>query len=72
MPSKEGLRQDGTVTTPLGEFYTTSRTQSYQRKRPEPKTGTGLKAIYEQTLHQQRTCVRFKPDPGWIGKGETA
>ena len=56
----------------LGESHTTSRTQSYQRKRPEPKTGTGLKAIYEQTLHQQRTCVRFKPDPGWIGKGETA
>ena len=67
---KKGLQQDGFVQTPLGEFYTASRTMSYQRKRPAPQKGTGPKEIYEQTLHEQRTCVRFKPDPGWIGKGE--
>lgn len=66
---KEGLRRDGTVATPLGEFYTTSRTEPYQRKRPEPKKGTGPKAIFEQTLQLHPTRVRFKPEPSWANQG---
>ena len=56
---KEGLQRDGSVETPLGEFYTKSRTESYDRERQGHK----------QSMHQQPTRVVFKPDPNWLKEG---
>ena len=49
---REGLRNDGLVQTPMGEFYLRSLTPPYERKR----WGRN------QTLYLQRTRVVFKLD----------
>jgi len=52
-----GLRRDGWLETPLGEFYRASRTLPYERKR------WGC----HQYLHLRRTRIKFAPDPSLLG-----
>ena len=54
---REGLRNDGLLQTPMGEFYLRSLTPPYERKR----WGRN------QTLYLQRTRVVFRPNPGLLG-----
>lgn len=53
---EEGLREDRSVKTPMGEFYLTSRTPSYDRWRWG----------HHQEMHKQRLRVVFEPESGLL------